>query len=101
MRSDPSLMLPSTTASGSESRQSSTHSHSRIFVAIQTVKQWRQLTPSCKVADAVKPFVPQPGYKHEAYKLIHNSNDTTSSDAPLRPLCLIVWVWVCSPGTYG
>ena len=51
MRSDPSLMLPSTTASGSESRQSSTHSHSRIYVAIQTVKQWRQLTPSCKVAD--------------------------------------------------
>ena len=38
-----------------------------------------------------KPFVLQPGYKHEAYKLIHNSNDVTRfrcAPAPIVPHCL-------------
>ena len=56
MRSDPSLMLPSTTASGSESRQSSTHSHSCIHTTIPTSRQYRRLTPARKAADGVLHF---------------------------------------------
>ena len=56
MRSDPSLMLPSTTASGSESRQSSTHSHSCIHTAIPTSRPYRRLTPARKEADDVCSF---------------------------------------------